>query len=127
MIWQWMARHTRIRSWGEKWRALRRFGRFGIGVASIFVNGGSDKAKRRADLWRVRPLRLSGFVVVMLAGLKPRQVMAMADADQLGSELGDYRAAPGFCFPPCGGRRHAGQRAPVAPPVDMVEGVIMLF
>lgn len=60
------------------------------------LDDGSDMTKWRAGLWRVRPLRLSGFVVVLLAGLKPRQAIAVADADKLWRELGDDRALAGF-------------------------------
>jgi hypothetical protein len=38
MIWRWMARHMRIRSWGEKWRRALRSASFWIMcMALIFV------------------------------------------------------------------------------------------
>jgi hypothetical protein len=83
--------------------------------------------KWRADLWRVRPFRLSGFVVVLLTGLKPCEMMAMPNANQFGGELRDDRAPADLRLPPRRRGRHPSQRAPVAPAVNVVEGKIVLL
>jgi hypothetical protein len=62
--------------------------------------------KKKAALGK-RAAFLCGFVVLRFASLKPGQMMAMADAGQLGSELGDHWPAPGLRFAPSGRRRES--------------------
>jgi hypothetical protein len=72
------------------------------------------------------PFRLCGFVGV-LAGLKPGEMMPVANADQANAEFRYGRPLTGPNPSPPSDRVDTQQCAPVLPPVNMVEGVIMLL
>jgi hypothetical protein len=63
----------------------------------------------------------------MLAGFKPRQMMAMAYADQANAEFRYGRPLTGLNPSPPSDGVDAYQCAPVLPPVHVVEGIIMLL
>jgi hypothetical protein len=86
-----------------------------------------DPKKRNAALLAERRRFSCGFVVVLLAGLKPRQMMPMAHANQLFGELRYDGTSAGLGLTPRCRGRHSSQRAPVAPPVYMVERVVGLL
>jgi hypothetical protein len=66
-------------------------------------------------------------VDVLFAGLKPREVMPMAHTDQADAELRYGRPLAGLNPSPTSDRMDTHKRAPVLPPVHVVEGVIMLL
>ena len=64
---------------------------------------------------------------MLFAGAKPIAVMTVAYAYELSGELGDNRSLPGLYKAPARGGGHAGQLAPVPPPVDMIKREILGF
>jgi hypothetical protein len=66
-------------------------------------------------------------VIVLLSRGEPGEVIAVANADETGTQLGDDRSLPGVDPSPSGDRVNAYQRTPILPSVNMVEWEIVLL
>ena len=85
-------------------------------------------------MWNEKGLRLArtgpnscGVVLLWFAGLKPREMMAVPHSLELRAQVCDDRKATGFAQTPSGGGGYADHGAPVAPAMDVIQGIIGLL